>query len=77
MVRTFLQVYISTILILFLTAGCTTMFTNPRAVSMQDVIYLSKHQLGAEVIKKHIETTHSRFELTTEDIVRLKEEGVD
>lgn len=77
MVKTFLKVRLSVGLILFLMAGCSTMFTNPRAVSIEDVIYLSRHQLGADVIMKHIETTHSRFELTTEDIVRLKDGGVD
>jgi len=57
--------------------GCSALVTNPRAVSIQDIIYLSKHQLGADVIITHIESTGSRFALTTEDIVRLKEAGVD
>jgi len=63
--------------VMALLAGCSAMFTNTRAVSMQDVIYLTKHKLGSEVIIKHIRATNSRFSLTTEDIVNLKDAGVD
>ena len=64
------------ILLLF-AAGCASLAANQRAVNMQDVIYLTRHQLGPEVIIKHIESTGSRFNLSTEDIVTLKDAGVD
>jgi hypothetical protein len=57
--------------------GCSSVFVNPRAVSMQDVMYLTQHQLGPDVIIAQLNATDSRFALTTEDIVKLKDAGVD
>jgi hypothetical protein len=63
--------------VMTLSGGCAAMFVNPRAVSIDDVIYLTKHKLASEVIIKHLRVTRSRFSLTTGDIVHLKDEGVD
>ncbi len=65
------------VVLLLTAAGCASIITNSRAVSVQDVIYLTRHQLGPDVIIKHIEATGSRFDLSTEDIVTLKDAGVD
>ena len=69
--------YVLLAVLLLAAAGCASMAANQRAVSPQDVIYLTRHELGPEVIIKHLEATDSRFSLTTEDIVTLKEAGVD
>ena len=65
--------------ILFLmTQGCSSFVSfNERAVSIDDVIFLSKANVDSEIIIRHLETTHSRFRLETEDIIRLNNEGVD
>lgn len=46
------------------------------AMSIDDVITLSKEGLSDDVIISQIKATYSYFELTTDDIVRLKKAGV-
>ena len=65
------------ILFLIIT-GCSSFVSfNERAVSIDDVIFLSKANVDSEIIIRHLDTTHSRFRLETEDIIRLKNGGVD
>lgn len=67
----------SLVLAAFVT-GCSAFTTlNERAVSADDVIKMSSAGIGADVIIRQIEVTRSRFELTPNDIIRLKESGVD
>jgi hypothetical protein len=64
-------------LVVAVMGGCSTLSTvNPRAASIEDIISMSKAGVGSEVIKSHIEATRSRFQLSPEDIVRLKKEGL-
>ena len=65
------------ILFLIIT-GCSSFVSfNERAVSIDDVIFLSKADVDSEIIIRHLETTHSRFRLETEDIIHLNNEDVD
>jgi hypothetical protein len=58
-------------------AGCSSFSTvNPRAMTVDDIISMSKAGAGTEVIKDQILSTHSRFILSPQDIIRLKSEGV-
>lgn len=57
--------------------GCSTLSTtDPRAMTVNDIIMMTRAEVGPEVIKRQIDVTRSRFHLTTEEIVRLKQEGV-
>ena len=62
--------------VLLVTLGCSV-FVNDRALDLQDVISMSQLDVGTEVIIRHIEVTHSKFKLRLEDVIRLKQEGVD
>ena len=65
-------------IIVLMLAGCSAFVTiNERAMSLEDVINLSKVKLDSEVIIRQIEVTRSKFELTSDEIVMLKNEGVD
>jgi len=58
-------------------AGCSAISTmDARTMTVDDIITMSKAEVGSGVIKQQIEATGSRFSLTTEDIVLLKKEGV-
>ena len=64
-------------MVLLIISGCTSLMVyNERAISLDDVINLSKADAGSDVIISHIDATHSRFRLSPDDIVRLKNEGV-
>jgi len=64
--------------VMFTLAGCAAfMVVNERAMTVDDVISLSKAKLGSDVIIRQIEVTRSKFRLTPTDLVRLKNEGVD
>jgi hypothetical protein len=59
------------------TAGCSSLSTlDQRPMTVNDVILMTRAQVGSEVIKRQIDATRSRFLLTTEEIIRLKKEGV-
>lgn len=62
--------------VLLVTLGCSV-FVNDRALDLQDIISMSKLDVGTEVIIRHILVTHSKFKLRLEDVIRLKQEGVD
>lgn len=66
----------SVITALLFFAGCSAMFFNDRALSLQDVIKMSNADVGDEVIKSQIDITRSSFKLTPDDILLLKKEGV-
>ena len=61
-----------------LLAGCSSIrVANERAVSVDEVIKMSQAGVDKDVIISQLETTYSRFKLTTDDIVRLTEAGVN
>ena len=65
-------------IILILISGCSSFLTSKdRAMTLEDIINLSKTKIDSEVIIRQIEVTHSKFKLETSDIIRLKNEGVD
>ncbi len=58
--------------------GCSILQTgNERALTVDDVIGMAQADVGSQVIRRQIEVTRSRFELTAADIVRLKKAGVE
>ena len=58
--------------------GCSTIsFVNPRAMTVDDVIRMSEHEVGPDIIIRQIEVTGSRYELSADDIVALTEAGVN
>ena len=66
-------------LFLLLISGCSPLFLtiDERAMTVEDIINLSRVKVGVDVITRQIETTHSKFKLDTADIIRLKNEGVE
>jgi hypothetical protein len=66
-------------LLLLLISGCSSLFLTfeDRSMTVDEIIELSKVKVGADVIIRQIETTHSKFRLDTADIIRLKNEGVE
>lgn len=59
-------------LVVAVMGGCSTFSTvNPQAATIDDIISMTRAGVGPEVIKSHIEATHSRFQLSSGDIVRL------
>lgn len=66
--------------ILLITLGCSSLFyttLNERAMTLDDIINMSKAKVDSTVIKRQIEVTRSRFKLAPADIIRLKNEGVE
>jgi len=64
--------------IILMITGCSAfVIVNERAMSIDDVINLTKAEASSDVIIRQIEATNSRFELEADDIVRLKNEGVE
>lgn len=64
-------------LALITVTGCSTLSTvNPRTMTADDVMTMTEAGVGADVIKRQIEATNSRFELSTDQIVQLKKAGV-
>jgi len=58
-------------------SGCSQfMNINERAVSVEDIINMTKAEVGEDVIMRHIEVTRSRFELSSDQIIQLKKAGV-
>jgi hypothetical protein len=61
-----------------LLAGCASLrIAEDRAVTIEEVIRMSKAGVGKDVIVQQLDATYSKFRLTSDDIVRLTEEGVD
>ena len=65
------------IALLFFTGCSSFQVVNKRAVTVDEVIRMSRAGVGTDVIIRHLEATWSKYKLTTDDIVRLTEEGVD
>jgi len=58
--------------------GCSLLSTvNERALTVDDVVEMACADVGSDVIRRQIEATRSRFELTAQDIIRLKKAGVE
>ena len=60
-------------------SGCSVFMVEDevyRGVSVEDVVAMSKAGVGSGVIKRKIEVSRSQFSLDTNDIIRLKSEGV-
>src|SRR3989339_913133 len=62
--------------VLILFTGCSSMFVNERALTLDDIIKMSQAKIGDEVIKSQIDMTHTKFKLKPDDIVILKKVGV-
>jgi len=65
-------------LILLMISGCSSfVYFRERALTIDDIINMSKAKAGSNVIISQIDVTYSRFKLETADIIRLKNEGVE
>jgi len=61
-----------------LVMGCAALtYLNERAITLEDIISMSKAKVSVDVIKTQIDVTHTKFVLTSDEIIRLKNEGVD
>lgn len=62
-------------------AGCSAMMTAEEpvkpAITVDDVLAMSDAGIKPSIIIRKIEITKSDFSLSTDDIIRLKEKGVD
>lgn len=59
-------------------AGCSSMgYINPRQISVDDIITMTTQGVSKDVIIQHINSTHSRYKLTAEDVVKLSQAKVD
>ena len=67
---------IQLILLGFLVYGCSSIFTNKKQMSFDDIVSLSQAKVSDYVIASEISATRSKFDLTTEDIQILKSKGV-
>jgi|SRR3990170_6476151 len=79
-------ILIGMLIITISTTGCYSMYysqydreelqQDSSAMSIEDIIRLNNEGIGDEVIISQIRTTHSFFELNTDEIVELKKAGV-
>jgi hypothetical protein len=59
-------------------SGCSPMvYVNPHQLSVDEIITMSNQGVGKDVITQYINSTHSRFNLTAEDIIKLTQAKVD
>lgn len=66
------------VMIIMTVVGCSYIrVANERAVTVDEVIRMSKAGVDTDVIVTQLETTHSRFTLSADDIIQLTEAGVD
>jgi len=72
------QAIVSVVMVLLLISGCSA-FVNvsPREMSIEDIIKMTNAGIGTDVIESQITATHSHFRLDSDQIVLLKEKGVD
>ena len=76
--RNYVKSFLAVSLAVFIMAGCASLITvNDRALQVEDIINMANADVGAEVILRQIQVTRSRFELDTDQIIRLKKAGVD
>ena len=65
-------------LAVLLVSSCSSFFAvNERAMTVEDIINMTKAEVGADIITRQIEVTRSRFKLDPDQIIRLKKAGVD
>lgn len=64
------------VIAVFAGAGCATMGTNQRQMTLNEVITMSRAGTGDSVIERQISATHSKFKLTSSEIASLKQAGV-
>ena len=66
------------ILAAFLISGCSSlMVENQRAVSVEDILNMTRAGVSADIIIRQIDVTHSLFRLDPDRVIRLKEAGID
>jgi hypothetical protein len=65
-----------TCLIVALLVGCASTQPRPSPVSLADIMSMSKVGLTDAEIIQRVEDTHTVFKLTSDDVVRLRNEGV-
>ncbi|HUT62470.1 MAG TPA: hypothetical protein VMZ04_00800 [Anaerolineae bacterium] len=59
-------------------SGCSTFIpAHKRAMEVEDIISMTKSDVGMDIITRQIEATRSRFMLDADTIIRLKEAGVE
>lgn len=76
--RNYLKVHLSISLTVLLMLGCSSLITEKRqALDIEDIINMSKAGVGEDVIRHQIEVTRSCFLLDPDQIIHLKEEGID
>ena len=76
--RNYLKVHLSISLTVLLMSGCSSLITEKRqALDIEDIIDMSKAGVGEDVIRHQIEVTRSWFLLDPDQIIHLKEEGID
>lgn len=69
---------VAAVFVLAALAGCSSLINvNERALQIQDIIDMTAVGTGPDVIIRQIEVTGSRFQLTTDDIIALKNAKVD
>ncbi len=69
---------VAAVFVLAALAGCSSLINvNERALQIQDIIDMTAAGTGPDVIIRQIEVTGSRFQLTTDDIIALKNAKVD
>jgi hypothetical protein len=67
-----------TFMAIIVLAGCSQMgYVNPRQVTIEDIISMTNQGVGKDIIIQHINSTHSRYRLNAEDVVKLNQAKVD
>ncbi len=57
-------------------AGCSSFYVVDRTMTIQEIIAMSKADVDSDVMIAQIDATHTRFALTSEDLILLKNAGV-
>ncbi|MGD0015979.1 MAG: hypothetical protein ABSC38_00430 [Verrucomicrobiia bacterium] len=65
-----------TCLVVVLLVGCATAKPHPAPLSLADIMSMSKAGLSDGEIIQRVEGTRTVFKLTSDDVVRLRNEGV-
>jgi len=64
-------------LALIMAAGCSSLSSvASRTLTVDDITGMTTEGVSPEVIKRHIEVTRSRFDISSEEIIKLKRAGV-
>jgi len=73
-----LEFFLTASLSAFIASGCASLGQHARkgALSVQDIIYMTKEGVEPRTIKRKINSTGSFYLLNTEQIIRLTKEGV-